>query len=112
MTVYIIMGIVLELLQHQKTTAQKIANKYEISTRSVYRYINSLCASGFPVITYLGRSGGIGLQPNFSLKNLYFSEQELELLIGLCNRQSKKTPESTALCEKLQYIKMNNNTAK
>jgi len=107
MTTYIVMGIILELLQHQKTTAQKIADKYEISTRSVYRYIDSLCSSGFPVITYLGRTGGIGLHPNFSLNNLYFSEDELIFLIKLCQRQVKKTPESKALCEKLQYIKMN-----
>lgn len=110
MTLYIVMGIVLELLQKKKTTAQQLAEKYEISTRSVYRYVNSLCAGGFPVITYLGRSGGIGLHPNFSLNNLYFSKNELDLLISLCKSQRKKTPESIVLCEKLEYIKMNKNT--
>lgn len=107
MSIYIVMGIVLELLQNEKITAQKLAQKYELSTRSIYRYVNALCESGFPIITHLGRMGGIALEPNFSLNNLFFTKSEIELLISLCMKKKNKTPESQALCEKLKYIKMN-----
>lgn len=104
---YIAMGIVLELLQHKKVTADRLAEKFEISTRTVYRYVDDLSIGGFPVISFLGRGGGLGLAENFSLNNLYFSKQELDLLLYMCKNQKNKTAQIKTLCDKLEYIKMN-----
>jgi len=35
----------------RKITAKQIAEKLEINIRTVYRYIDSLCASGVPIIS-------------------------------------------------------------
>ncbi|MFD0716402.1 helix-turn-helix transcriptional regulator [Paenibacillus sp. GCM10027626] len=38
----------------RKLTAAQIADSLEISVRSVYRYIDALCASGVPVVAESG----------------------------------------------------------
>lgn len=51
-------GILSVLLQKEKVTAPYIAEKLEISLRTVNRNIEALCAAGIPLITEPGRNGG------------------------------------------------------
>ena len=44
----IMISIMMLLLQKRRLTARQIAEKYDISTRSVYRYIEELDVSGVP----------------------------------------------------------------
>lgn len=99
------MGIVLELLQQGKITASSIAKKFEISTRSVYRCVDSLCCAGFPLVTQLGRKGGIYIAPGFVLKNLCLSREELSALIDICE---KAKPHNRSLCKKLKHAAVHN----
>ncbi|NMA07347.1 MAG: HTH domain-containing protein, partial [Ruminococcaceae bacterium] len=39
-----------------KITAKKIAEKLEVNMRTVYRYIESLCASGVPIVSDAGQN--------------------------------------------------------
>lgn len=105
MPLSIMMGIVLELLQREKVTALFLASKFEISIRSIYRCVDSLSCAGFPVITQLGRSGGISIDPRFVLKNLHLSREEMNTLVTLCE---KARPAERLLSEKLKYTVMNN----
>jgi len=41
-----------------KVTAKQISEKLEINIRTVYRYIDALCASGVPIISDTGHNGG------------------------------------------------------
>ena len=75
MQLYIMMGILLHLLSKGKTTAKNLSQKFEVSPRSIYRYIDSLSINGVPVICASGRNGGIYIDPNYTLSNLYFTSQ-------------------------------------
>ncbi|BCE03223.1 helix-turn-helix transcriptional regulator [Marinicellulosiphila megalodicopiae] len=57
------------------TTAQYLADRLNISTRSVYRYINELSVSGIPIISQTGK--GYWIDENFNLTPLHLSEDEL-----------------------------------
>lgn len=48
-----------------KITAKQIAEKLEINIRTVYRYIDSLCASGVPIVADAGQNGGYSLLKSF-----------------------------------------------
>lgn len=52
---------ILWMLQQRRRTAAELAEELELSIRSVYRYIDALCASGVPVI--LKRRAGRRVQP-------------------------------------------------
>lgn len=77
---YLIFGIFLYISQRKHTTAKEIAEQFEISTRTVYRYIDALSCAGVPFITDVGKNGGISLDPNFTLENFLLSRQEKDAL--------------------------------
>ena len=96
MKIAILMGILVELLSRQ-TTAKQLAEKFELSQRSVYRYIEVLCQSGVPVVSIQGKHGGLFVNKNFCINNLFLTENEFNELISTCQNK--------ALKQKLEFAK-------
>ncbi|MFF2157221.1 helix-turn-helix transcriptional regulator [Paenibacillus chitinolyticus] len=65
----------------RKLTAAQIADSLEISVRTVYRYIDALCASGVPVVAESGHDGGIRILESFQEAPLFFNSVELRALV-------------------------------
>ncbi|GGH68583.1 DNA-binding transcriptional regulator [Paenibacillus silvae] len=65
----------------EKCTAKHISEKLEIHIRTVYRYIDALCASGVPIISDTGHNGGYSLLHNFIKSPLLFSIDEKKTLL-------------------------------
>lgn len=73
---------ILWILQTRKMiTARELAEELEISVRSVYRYIDSLCASGVPIIAESGHNGGYRLMEHFQSAPLLFDPDEQKSLV-------------------------------
>jgi predicted DNA-binding transcriptional regulator YafY len=68
------------LLQGGKRTANEIAHRFEVSKRTIFRDIQSLCEMGVPVITESGAYGGYTLMPDYSLAPLQLTLRETLLL--------------------------------
>jgi predicted DNA-binding transcriptional regulator YafY len=66
---------------HQRITAKQLAEKLEIHIRTVYRYIDALCASGVPIISDSGHHGGYRLLGHFNEAPLVFDLDEQKALI-------------------------------
>jgi len=64
-----------------KVTAKQISEKLEINIRTVYRYIDALCASGVPIISDTGHNGGYSLLNNFINAPLIFDVEEQKALL-------------------------------
>lgn len=64
-----------------KITAKLIAEKLEVNIRTVYGYINSLCASGVPIISDSGQNCGYSLMNNFIQAPLIFDMEEQKPLL-------------------------------
>ena len=65
----------------RKLTAAQIADSLEISVRTVYRYIDALCASGVPVVAESGHDGGVRILESFKETPLFFNSVELKALV-------------------------------
>ncbi|MBR2302500.1 MAG: YafY family transcriptional regulator [Clostridia bacterium] len=78
----ILFGILLTLLTNKKCTARELATKYEMSVRTIYRYLDTLNQAGVPLISYAGANGGIAIADNFKVDKTYFSEQEYNKIIS------------------------------
>lgn len=65
----------------QRKTAQQLADELEVHIRTVYRCIDSLCASGVPIIADSGHYGGYRILENFSEAPLIFDMDEQKALI-------------------------------
>lgn len=107
MSLSIIFGIIFELLRNKRVQAKDLASKFEVSTKSIYRYIDAVGAGGFPVVTYQGKNGGISIDSNYLLCNFFFTKEEIQLLISMC--LSKHQEKFKTICEKLKLIMSNKN---
>lgn len=63
----IMIKILMLLLSRRKVCAREIAERYEISVRSVYRYIEELCVAGIPIDVARGRYGGLTIADTYRL---------------------------------------------
>ena len=74
--------IVYYLLQNGKATAPELAQKFEVSIRTIYRDIDSISSAGIPIYAAQGKGGGISILNDYTLDKCLFSEQEQELMLS------------------------------
>lgn len=73
--------IVYYLLEKGKSTAPELAERFEVSIRTIYRDLDAISASGIPIYATQGKGGGISLLPDFVLDKSLLSEQEKEQIL-------------------------------
>lgn len=72
-----LIGIITVLQQNKKVTAPFLAEKFEVSRRTINRDIEDICRAGIPIVTTQGNNGGISLMEGFSFDTTVFTWQEL-----------------------------------
>ena len=64
------------LIDKKQTTASEMADRFGVSTRTIYRWIEALSVSGVPVYSQKGRGGGIAISEKYALDKRILSEEE------------------------------------
>ncbi|MFJ5766185.1 helix-turn-helix transcriptional regulator [Lysinibacillus sp. NPDC093210] len=102
---------ILWLLKTRKQlTAKELAEELEISIRTVYRYIDTLCASGVPIISDAGHNGGYSLLNEFTKAPLFFNPDEQKALVHAAKFAiDAGYPFSETLDEAISKLKMYTN---
>lgn len=95
----ILIDILFELLAKRKITARYIADKHEISIRTVYRYIDTL-SMNLPVYVRRGRNGGICISDNYKLPKGFMTEEEYGAAIEALSAMYSQLPEERFLAAK------------
>jgi len=97
-----LLGIVTILLNRETITAKELAHRFEVSTRTIYRDIEVLSASGIPVYKNRGNGGGIALLEDYALHKTLLSQSESEsLLMAVETMAATNYPEADAVIEKI-----------
>lgn len=100
-----LLGITILLLNRETVTAKELAERFGVSTRTIYRDIDVLSSAGVPVFTNKGNGGGISLLENYSLNKTLISEHESEsLLLALKTLKAAKYPEIDTILEKIGAV--------
>lgn len=73
--------IIYHLMENGKSTAPELAEKLEVSVRTVYRDIDIISSAGVPIYVTTGRNGGIQIADSFVLDRLLLSDKEKEDII-------------------------------
>lgn len=77
-----LIGILSILLQKGKVTAQELADKFEVSHRTILRDIDSLNMAGIPVVSEQGRSGGISIMNGYKLDRTLLSSNDMQAILS------------------------------
>lgn len=103
--------IVYYLLQNGKATAPELAQKFEVSIRTIYRDVDSISSAGIPIYATQGKGGGISILNDYTLDKSLFSEQEQEQMLTALQGMVATTEEnSNELLTKLSGLFQINST--
>ena len=64
------------LVEKRAVTAGELAQRLEVSERTIYRDIDALSAAGIPVYAQKGKGGGIRLMDQFVLDRALLSQEQ------------------------------------
>ena len=76
-----LLEITILLINKGTITAKELADRFEVSTRTIYRDIDVLSSAGVPVYTNKGSKGGICLLEDYALNKAIFNEHESDSLM-------------------------------
>ena len=84
-------------------TAPCLAERFEVSRRTINRDIEDLCRAGIPIVTMPGAGGGISIMENYKVNRTVFTTREMQdILAGLRSLDSVSgTNQYGLLMEKL-----------
>lgn len=85
MRIDVAIGMIITLLNKGRVSSRELASRFDVSTRTVFRYVSILESSGIPIITKCGQSGGIEIYNSFKLNNMFLTTQEKMSLITACS---------------------------
>lgn len=77
-----LIGIITILLQKDKVTAPELAERFEVSRRTINRDIMDICKAGIPIVTTQGSGGGISILDGYKIDKALISEDELQAILS------------------------------
>ncbi|MBO4569680.1 MAG: YafY family transcriptional regulator [Clostridia bacterium] len=104
-------GILIALINNKRISSRDLAEKFEVSQKTISRYILSLINSGIPITCHQGKNGGIEISDDFVLNKNFLTEQEIARLLsliktcGIENIDALSKSASTKLLQSLNNVK-------
>jgi len=77
-----LIGILSVLLQQEKVTAPQLAEKFEVSRRTINRDIEDLCKAGIPIATAQGLNGGISIMEGYKIDRTLLTNSDLQAILA------------------------------
>lgn len=93
------------LLNREKISSKELAEKFEVSVRTIYRDIEVISGAGIPICMTQGRNGGISLLENFTLDKQVLTESEKnDMLIAIQSLNSFNKESVKSIFSKLSSL--------
>ena len=77
-----VIGILSILLQREKVTTSELAEKFEVSRRTIIRDIEEINKAGIPIVTFQGQGGGISVMNGFRLDRTLLSNNDMKAILA------------------------------
>ncbi|HCM90384.1 MULTISPECIES: YafY family protein [Vagococcus] len=105
--------IIVMLLNRKRVTANELAEKFEVSVRTIYRDIETINLAGIPIISHSGNNGGFSIYENYKLNHQVLTLNNLSSLLSILKDINTTVDdiELESSIEKLQNIVPENKLA-
>ena len=77
-----LIGILYILLQEEKITAPELAERFEVSRRTINRDIEDLCRAGIPIFTSQGAGGGISIMDGYRMDRTILISRDMQMILA------------------------------
>lgn len=77
-----LIGILAILLQKEKVTAPFLAEKFEVSRRTINRDIEDICKAGIPLVTTQGKNGGISIMADYRIERTLLTSADMRAILA------------------------------
>lgn len=77
-----LIGILAILLQQDKVTAPYLAEKFEVSRRTINRDIEAICQAGIPIVTTQGQNGGIAIMEGYRIDRTLLTSSDMKAILA------------------------------
>ena len=104
-----LIGILTLLLQRDQITVPELAERFEVSRRTIKRDIDAICRAGIPLVTTQGYGGGISIAGGYKVNHTLLTQEELQLLLSVLKGLDSVSdvPHAPLLTEKLSAKAIN-----
>lgn len=83
-----LLSIIFKLLNHEIVSASSLANEFQVSSRTIYRDIEAICAAGIPVVSFQGTNGGFGIIEGYKFDKSLMDPNDILNLISVLSSLS------------------------
>ncbi len=89
-----LIAILTVLLQRERISATVLAEKFQVSVRTIYRDVEALESAGIPIVTYPGLNGGIGIIDQYKIDKKLFTDKDISTLLTSLYSVSGSLPDA------------------
>lgn len=73
-----LIGLLCVLAEVDKITVQELADKFEVSKRTIFRDLDTLNCAGIPIVSYSGVGGGISIIEGYKIDKKILSSDDTQ----------------------------------
>ena len=112
-----LLGILNVLVNKDRVTVKELAERFEVSKRTIFRDLDTLNEAGIPIVSYSGIGGGVSVIEGYKYNKSLFSKRDIKdiftALSGLMsinkndeliNLMAKMVPEEDGIFSETDYL--------
>lgn len=78
-----LLAMTLLLLNRERVSAKELADRFEVSTKTIYRDMETLGQSGIPIVAYQGTSGGFEIMEQYTIGRQFLTLNEINTMVSV-----------------------------
>ena len=75
--------IIVMLLNRNRVTATELAEKFNVSIRTIYRDIQTIDMAGIPIVSHSGNNGGFSIYDDYKLNHQVLTINNISSLLSI-----------------------------
>nr|WP_217595193.1 YafY family protein [Cohnella sp. GbtcB17] len=101
-----LLGITMMLLSRRRVNAQTLADKFEVSHRTIYRDLETINAAGIPIVSFTGSDGGYEIMEQYRIDRQIVTLDDLQSILAALKgvRASLDDEEMDGLLTKIKAL--------
>ncbi|EGG31909.1 helix-turn-helix transcriptional regulator [Paenibacillus sp. HGF5] len=101
-----LLAITVLLLNRGRLSAKELADRFEVSSKTIYRDMDTLCQAGIPIVAHQGITGGFEIMEHYMIDKYWLSAEEMSTLVTAVKGLSSalEDPQMGVLLEKVKAL--------